>query len=272
MQKTIGINLLCCVWLFLAVAHAETTLWQGGEVQLEVASLYARGRARTVDVALPPLRADFGAALATLRWGASDRVQMAVIVQYLVRTATWAEESTSGLGNLEATLAVRLWGDGLEKPAVVGTVGTRFPTAGDTFGAVWEPRGALTVFHQRLPFVFLGQLGFAYPLETTFQHVRIAPGSIGWAHGGIGVRLDDAILLWLRTDTTYQGTTHRAGRTLPGSDRLESSLQVALTWAFHESFAVEVSVAPGLTHDTPDVVLGLSLTYTLARSSAKGGK
>jgi hypothetical protein len=269
MRRVVGIAVLCGligvtsslgVW---AQSHQdEPTLWQSRQFDAEVGISYVRGRSRFVLGGLPPLRSDVVTAPLALRYGLSDRFQISLTLPLLASSSTWDTEWKSGIGNLEGKIAIRLLGNGLDTPALIAEFGTSFPTASGDFGPLWQPFTTLSVFREVSPLLFFAQGGFAYPMETEVHGIRLRPGLVVQTQGGLGLRLDDTKLLWLKAAAVYHGETRLAGRTMPGSDQLLSHLEVALTWAIRKDVSVEFSIAPGLTQEAPDVVLGLTLTWS----------
>lgn len=262
---TLMLALLTPSWaLAQAVARDEAKLWSGQQLQIELGAIYARGRSHVIDERLPILRPDLGLASIGLWYGLSDRIQISATLPYLTAGSTWDESRTDGLGDISGQLDVRLRGDALDSTALLLEVGATAPTgAKPVGGGGWLGFAGLRAFKRLDPILEFGEIAYAHGFEQGLAGGRVRPGPTVRAQGGLGLRIDDSKIVWLKTSSAYQLPTQLNGQVVRGSDRLESTLGIALNWAMRPDLLLEWSTAAGLSSDAPDVALGVGLIYTL---------
>jgi hypothetical protein len=128
--------------------------------------------------------------------------------------------------------------------------------AGTGFDAV---QGALTAVKRQDPLVFVGTLSYTANLSDTIGGVDTDPGD------AIGIRLGTILAasadtsLRFAIDTSFVERTAVAGRRVPGSDQVVSTLEVGIGSVLSPRIFLDVFAGIGLTTDSPDFRVGVSL-------------
>lgn len=185
---------------------------------------------------------------------------------------THASNTGNGIGDIEVTVSHQFlreregW-----QPALIGGFSWRFATGQDPFRARVpsvasgsgsdELRAHLTAIKSSDPLVFFATLAYAHDLSSKESFGRVRPGD--------SVELDLGTVLAVNPDTTmtfglsqeFRGRTNVDGQSLPGTDTVASTLLLGLGRVLSPKLLLDLSLGVGLTRDTPDYALQLSLPY-----------
>lgn len=224
------------------------------------------------------LREDQVRGTMALRLGLPLASQIEVRVPYSwLRTSralgdgTSAVNSGSGIGDVEVALSHQLFREKGWRPALVGGVSWRFSTGRDPFrirvasvatgSGTDEFRGRLTALKSSDPIVFFATLSYAHDLR--------AHESFGTVQNGDAIGLDLGAALALNPDTSltfglsqeFQKSTRVDVNSLPGTDKINSSLELGFAQVVSPRLLLDLSLGVGLTRDAPDYVFQVALPF-----------
>lgn len=124
------------------------------------------------------------------------------------------------------------------------------------------------------PAVFFGGLSYTYNVgrhdvyRKAFGGVSeamgsIKPGNVWGMNFGMGLALNERSSFSIGMDLNTMGPTKQQGVTLPGSVRIvTSSLLLGYSHRYRPDRTVNISVAAGLTRDTPDLTLSVRVPFS----------
>ncbi len=258
----------------------------------------------------------------SLRYGATNRLQLAVDLPWIYRITTYesggvgfsaqnvAEETVDKAGLGDATIGFNyqlrpeagLW------PDIVASLRLRMPTGkhpygikvvdltqqsdpdnedGDvlrapeslpTGGGVWGTTLGFSFAYTSDPALLFANLAYTYNLPEYFKDISSTPGQtqdgfvdVGDAlsYGfGIGLAINERTSLSIAYSQQFQQQTRLkpAGGSygdIVGSDVNAAALAFGVTYALTQRLPLVVSVAPGLTTDSPDMTVTIKLPYSL---------
>lgn len=230
------------------------------------------------DIVSERVRRDTMTASATARLGLPWELQAELRVPYIreesSRLSGSGEEtklSGSGLGDIELGLSRQLWSSLNGGIDVLGTLRWKSTTGRDAFGL--EPNqipfgtgfdsfsASLTGVSVLDPVVFFGGLSYTRTLAEKKEGVRIAPGdSIGLQFGtALALNLDTSINFAFGQQFTRR--TEVAGLELPGSYVNTGTLSIGVSRVLASGRSLDGSLAIGLSEDSPDLQLMLSMPF-----------
>ncbi len=227
--------------------------------------------------------------LVTFRLGAFRDFQAEVRVPYRAvynRRSTETTETTdhvSGIGDVEAAIfyqPVREWG---WVPDVILGAGARFPTGDDPFGGTADvvPLGvgfygatvSATAVKSSDPAAVFLTLLYTHNFSRTTRLLatdpfesEISPGNTFGYNAGVAVALNPELAVNFRVEQRFVSSTEITSRA-PGSSTVSvpgSNLNVAigfagLTWALSRNVSMDLSFGIGLTEDSPDLSVRLTI-------------
>lgn len=226
----------------------------------------------------------------TLRYGLLDRLQLDVRVPYVYRqdrevlavgTSAQTERFThgSGIGDVEATVLGQVLIGSEFLPDVILKLRTRFPTGTSPFDVPTEPvpggvrlkeaptgngfysvaPGANLVWRAD-PVVFF--LGGAYSMNLEREQARfgtIDPGDTVELLAGLNLAVSERIGVSMSFLNQTTGSTVQNGRRATGTSFTDARLILGTSIAVAPNVSLLFSVGAGLTRESPDYSVTLSL-------------
>lgn len=208
--------------------------------------------------------------------------------------------SGSGLGDIEATARYQFNDGGADKPYFIGwfrfksrtgtdpfdvttdcvtrcvenVTGTGLPLQLPTGSGFYSAQPGMTWLLPSDPVVFFGNLSYLYNFERHgvwedlvlgrqyLGNVRV--GNVGDASLGMGFALNDKATLSIGYDQSIIGVTKEMGQTVPGSTKVWlGQLLIGGAYRLSPARTVNFTLAAGVTHDTPDVLVTVRVPMTL---------
>jgi hypothetical protein len=116
------------------------------------------------------------------------------------------------------------------------------------------------------PAVFFGSFSYQHSFKREVSRTvlggekealgNVAPGGVFGFNFGMGLALNDKASFSVGYDHNSVGRTKQAGRTAPGSVRVQlGTLLIGYSYRIDNKKTLSVAVGAGLTRDTPDVTL-----------------
>jgi hypothetical protein len=173
--------------------------------------------------------------------------------------------SAAGAGDLRIGLAKTLLREGLWRPDLVGRLtwntGSGEASKGGVSlgGGVQSFTGSLAAIKRQDPVAFVGGLSYQYSLEED----RVQLGGTTSVSFGSYIALSPQTSLQLTLSAGYQEDTKLSGRTIQGSDRVLGTLVIGGSTLVVPGTLLNLSVGVGLTDDSNDFTVTLSLPSRL---------
>ena len=249
----------------------EFTYTRGGSSQLAIVSSNGVPVVADQDVG----RNTYESSL-TFRLGLPWESQAEVLVPYIFDeeetvTAQSVEETLdgSGLGDVEVALSKEFLREGIWLPSLLASARWKTTTGdanfdpspddlsvGSGFNAV---QGTLTAVKSRDPLVFFGNASYTANLSDEKEGLDIDPGdTLSFAVGTIlAAGPDTSVRFALRQDFTNEASVD--GSDLAGSDEVDATFEVGAAAVLSASTLLDVATEIGLTDDSPDYVVRVSL-------------
>jgi len=171
--------------------------------------------------------------------------------------------SGSGLGDVRVGLAKTFLRESLWQPDLIGRVtwdtdSGEYQDNGVSLGGGFnELRWALTAIKRQDPIVFVGGLSY----EHSFEKYQIHPGPTVSTNFGSFIALSPETSLRFFFSGAYEDESELSGDKIVGSDRTLASLVVGGTTLLAPGTLLNLSVEIGLTNDTDDFAISLSLPF-----------
>ncbi len=228
------------------------------------------------------VRIDIKTLTLSVRWGVTDRLQLEGVIPYLSQrsTATLAsgqqsERKGNALGDIEAALQYQLLHERANRPDIIlglrlkTTTGVGpFDTEGDEIPSgtgFYSGRVGFGLVRSTDPVVLFAGAGYTENMEKSVGGRRINPVDLIDYSVGATLALSPEFSLGLGFDNriTTGKTRIETGETR--TDIQEAALNIANlrvtgTWSYGASRFLTFSVSEGLTTDSPDFSVALSLS------------
>jgi hypothetical protein len=229
------------------------------------------------DVAPVTTRRDFFEAGVILRAGLPFGSQVDLLLPFVVE---WTDTSFLGqtfsrshedIGDIEVMLSKQLLYESGWVPDLIAALNWKTSTGEADFDPGGRISGTGTGFHglsalltavkRQDPLVFLGGLGYTYAFEDDKSGVTFEPGdSVDLRLGTILAASPDTSLRFLLTTNFVQDLKINDVE-IAGSDFVASILEIGASSVLTPSLFLDFSVGIGLTENSPDFVLTLTLPY-----------
>jgi hypothetical protein len=176
-----------------------------------------------------------------------------------------SSSSAKGVGDLRIGLAKTLLREGLWRPDLVGRLtwdtGSGEASDGDVSlgGGVKSFIGSLAAIKRQDPVAFVGGISYQYSQEED----RVQLGGTTSVSFGSYIALSPQTSLQLTLSAGYQEDTKFSGRTIQGSDRVLGTLVIGGSTLVIPGTLLNLSVGVGLTNDSNDFTVTLSLPSRL---------
>ena len=180
--------------------------------------------------------------------------------------ATQSEsERVSGWGDLELGAAKQLLTERPGRPSVLASINWKTRTGGNEAGRLSPGNGfhqlqaAFTAVKRQDPLVFFGALSYTAVLERTGEGGEVDPGDgVGFKSGAL-LAASPETSLRAGFELSRSSRTKIAGSGIPGSDATVAMLELGFASLLSRRTLVDLQFAIGLTPDSPDFQLRLSL-------------
>jgi len=175
--------------------------------------------------------------------------------------------SGSALGDVRLGLAKTFLREGLWRPDLIGRItwdtdSGKLEDNGVSLGGGFnELRGSLTAVKRQDPIVFVGGLSY----EHSFEEEQFQPGAIVAANFGSFIALSPETSLRFLFSGAYRDESELSGSEIVGSDQTLASLVVGGTTLLAPGDLLNLSIEIGLTDDSDDFAISLSLPIRFGR-------
>ncbi len=191
-----------------------------------------------------------------------ERVEQGGVVKY--------QGSGWGVGDATAGVKYHLVHEGPATPDIILSVNGTAPTGDDPYdfspsavtfgGGHWGVGAGVTAIKSFDPAVVFIGVDYAYRFPGDFLGGTVSPGGVIGYNLGTGFALNDKLSL----SGQLSGTVQAGNGTAPGGidvrQREQLMLRLAFTYQASQKCYLEPSISMGLTDDSPDSIVGLSIS------------
>jgi len=169
----------------------------------------------------------------------------------------------SGLSDLGAGLFYQFAGEHDSRPSMIAHVKVKAPTGSIPIGTGgWGLQGSLIMMKTSDPVVLFSSIGYTLNFPITVGNAQVNPGDSFQYSVGIAYALNYNLGLNASFEQSFIGESSSAGSTIAGSRLVVANLKTGVTYALTKNLSLDFSVATGLTSDSPDLTVAVSLPYT----------
>lgn len=263
----------------LIFLRQSTVLLRPGQVEVETAMNYQH--TQSVSSIFNARFRQFQIPLAA-RVGLFDRAEAFVTIPnaYIRRDLRFADSVVSsdeaGIGDITTGFNYELRRETAGGPDVIASVGVGMPTGskpdeeGLSLGtAHWTAVVGMQFIKIADPIALFGGIRYEHQFPARYflsdEVHNVDPAGAAGYNFGFGFAVNEYVSLSAQIVGSYQSDTKADGERIFASSREPVSWRSALTYQYSRGTYIEPSVAIGLNEDTPDFVLGVSLTHRFGR-------
>jgi hypothetical protein len=263
----------------LVFLRQSTVLLHPGQVEVETAMTYqyTQSVSSIFNARFRQFQMPYAA-----RVGLFNRAEavVAIPVAYARRDLGFADSVVSsdeaGVGDLSAGFNYELKRESASAPDVIATVGVGMPAGGkpDVEGLSlgtghWTATVGVQVIKIADPVALFGGIRFDHQFPARYflgdDVHTVDPGETAGYNFGFGFAVNEYVSLSAQVTGSHQGDVRADGQRVFASSREPVAVRSALTYQYSSGTFIEPSIAIGLTDDTPDFQIGVSLTHRFGR-------
>ena len=199
-----------------------------------------------------------------VRVGLPWATMLGVGVPYYIKSEQEAGDD-SGFGDLSLRIWKQLMAQGDTNPSLVGSLNYIAPTGEDS-----DIPGALGSDFHRLgvqlnasksidPMVLYGDLFYNYVFSERINGIKIQPGSYIGARGGISLAITPEATGNIGLSISFVDEYEEDGTKVDGSEQTVGFLELGAGFLINRRLFLSLFADIGITDDSPDFVLGISL-------------
>ena len=173
-------------------------------------------------------------------------------------------DSQMGLGDLQGGMFYQFAHENGLWPNMIANVRLKAPTgAFPKFGSgAWGLRSGLLLVKSSDPVALFTNLGYVLNFPTHLNGLSINPGNSFEYSAGIAYALNYNLSFNGSFEQIFIGESETNGTRVKGSRLVVANLKAGLTYAITRQLAVDFTVGSGLTEDSPDLTVSVSVPYT----------
>ncbi|MEN3975950.1 transporter [Emcibacter sp. SYSU 3D8] len=174
--------------------------------------------------------------------------------------------NNTGLGDVSFTVWKSLLSQTENRPSVVASVRYTAPTGAD-FGSTPVPlgngfhvlTGQLSVTRSIAPIAFYGTASYSDFIGETIRGIDLDRSGIFGLNVGVSLAVTPDISLNTGFNFSFEGRAAVGGTKLPGTRETQGAVELGVGVVLSRNVFLTVSGAFGVTPDSPDVTIGMSL-------------
>ncbi len=223
----------------------------------------------------------------SFRYGATDRLQLNLEIPYV---QTWTREflppqiqrepardgerktANGGIGDVTFGFSYHLWQESETLPDIILSAGVKTDTGDGPFDVgvfeastgtgFWGGTVGLSFLKVSDPGALFGNIGYFYHLADKVGRVKIDPAdSVQWGIG-YSLALNPYLSLTTSVNGRFTNKLRIAGDSVPGSEQTVANLSLGITYGYGINRAFDLAFGLGITDDSPDFSLALSMPFT----------
>jgi hypothetical protein len=174
--------------------------------------------------------------------------------------------NNTGPGDISATIWKQITAQDGAWPSVVGSIRYTAPT-GDDFSEELPPLGSgfhritgrLSAVKSVDPIAFFGDLSYTHNFTTSFSGVEINRSGVFGVGAGASLAVTPDISLTAGLNFAFEGDAEADGPNISGSGTTIGLVELGAGVVLSKDVFLNFTGALGITDDSPDVILGVSL-------------
>jgi len=172
-------------------------------------------------------------------------------------------ESSFGLSDVGTGLFYQFMREHGSWPSMIALFKAKAPTGSSPLGSeTWSTKGGLVMVKSSDPVALFSNVGYTVNWEGDRAGVRVNPGNSLEISAGLAYALNYSLSMNASVEQIFVGQSVFNGVESPGSRLVVGNFKTGLTYAINKQLSLEVGVGTGLTEDSPDLTVTVSLPYT----------
>lgn len=171
----------------------------------------------------------------------------------------------SGFGDLSLSVWKQFLAQSDKYPSLVGSLSYNAPTGEDAAGPI--PLGSdfhsfrfnLNTSKSIDPLVLYGDLFYSYTFSEDFDDIKIQPSDAIGIRGGASLAITPDITGNLGLRISFLDELESDGEKVQGTDQTIGFLEVGMGYLLNRRSFLSFSADIGITDDSPDLILGISI-------------
>ena len=169
-----------------------------------------------------------------------------------------------GFSDVGAGLSYQIMREQGNMPAMITHLKVKAPTGEypNLGSGSWGIKGGLTMLKTSDPVVLFSNLAYNFTMPMSLNGVQINPGNSVELSAGMAYALNYNLVFNGGIEQSFVSEATSNGSPVIGSRLVVANLKTGLTYALTKNLSVDLSLATGLTEDSPDLTVSVSLPYT----------
>lgn len=242
-----------------ALVRQGLSVMSAGKWELTPGLVWAHSGSNTIRT-----RSDDYIATLDARVGLPWNTMMGIGVPYYIEADREIGDN-SGFGDLSLRVWKQLLAQNDNRPSLVGSLAYNAPTGKDASGPI--PLGSdfhrlslnLNTSKRIDPLVLYGDLFYSYTFSEEFDDLKVQPSDTVGVRGGASLAITPDITGNLGLRVSLSDELERDGEKVQGTDQTIGFLEVGFGYLLNRRNYLSFSADVGVTDDSPDLILGISL-------------
>jgi hypothetical protein len=173
-------------------------------------------------------------------------------------------KSRRGFADISGGLSYQLVREHGTMPAMITHMKVKAPTgeAPHMGSGGWAIKSGLTMLKTSDPVMLFTNIGYNFTMQSDLNGATINPGNAIELGAGMAYALNYNLVFNGGIEQSFIGETMVNGVPAVGSRLVVANLKAGLTYALSKNLSVDLSLATGLTEDSPDMTVSVSFPYT----------
>lgn len=172
-------------------------------------------------------------------------------------------DSRFGLSDLEAGLFYQFAHETATAPSMIANFKLKVPTGSSALGSgSWGTKAGLIMVKSSDPVALFSNMAYSINFPATINGIDSNPGNSFEYSLGMAYALNYNLALNAGFEQIFIGQSTTNDEPVIGSRLTVANLKAGLTWSLSKQLALDFSIGAGLTEDSPDLSLTVSVPYT----------
>ncbi|PIQ84479.1 MAG: hypothetical protein COV75_02000 [Candidatus Omnitrophica bacterium CG11_big_fil_rev_8_21_14_0_20_63_9] len=172
-------------------------------------------------------------------------------------------DSRFGLSDLEAGLFYQFAHETATAPSMIANFKLKMPTGSSALGSgSWGTKAGLIMVKSSDPVALFSNMAYSINFPATINGIDSNPGNSFEYSLGMAYALNYNLALNAGFEQIFIGQSTANDEPVIGSRLTVANLKAGLTWSLSKQLALDFSIGAGLTEDSPDLSLTVSVPYT----------
>ncbi len=175
-----------------------------------------------------------------------------------------ATSSDAGMNDISGGFSYQFMHEHGSWPNMIAQMKLKAPTGQDPkFGSgVWGLKGGLVMMKSSDPVVLFSSMAYSLNFPGQINGIDVNPGNSIELSAGLAYALNYNLAWNTSIEQVFVGESTSNNSRVAGSRLVIANLKTGLTYALTKQLSLDFSVGAGLTEDSPDLSVTVSLPYT----------